>query len=71
MTHLDGIDFPIHKLILRCGSLKPLPRQLHGIPGVVNVGKYLEGYHCRDVLCHFINGTKVVDDLVSETQRPV
>jgi hypothetical protein len=55
-THIYGSDFAIHELVLRCGSLKSVARQLHGIPSIVDVSEDLYRNHSLRVLCHFVYG---------------
>jgi hypothetical protein len=65
-THINSSDFAIHELVLCCSSLKPVSRQLHGIPSIVNVGEDLHGNHGLRMLRHFVYGRQLVDDIVSK-----
>lgn len=67
-THIYGGDLAIHELVLRCGSLEPIPRQLHGIPSIVDVGEDLDRNHGLCVLRHFIYRRQLADDIVSKCE---
>jgi len=57
-------NFAIHELVLRCGSLKSVARQLHGIPSIVDVGEDLYGNHGLRVLRHFVYGRQLANNIV-------
>jgi hypothetical protein len=63
-TYIYSGNFPIHELVLRGGSFKPVTGQLHGIAGIVDVSKDLDGDHGLGVLRHFIYSRQLANDVV-------
>lgn len=65
-THVDCSYLPIHELILRRRTLQPFARQLHRIPGIVDIGQHLHWYHGSQGLHHIVNRGEVLDDIIPE-----
>ena len=74
ITYIYSGNFPIHELVLGGGSFKSITSQLHGIPGIVDISKDLDGNHGLGVLRHFIYSGQLANDVVpthdQDVQRP-
>jgi hypothetical protein len=53
-THLERLDFTIHKLILRRRTLQPLASEVHWVARGVNVGEHLKRHRRAQVPRHVI-----------------
>lgn len=67
-THVDCSYFSIHELILCRRTLKPLTRQLHWIPRIVDISQHLHRYHGCQGLYHIVNRGKVLDYVIPGKQ---